>query len=462
MSATRYAISWIYDEFQIVRMKQGQLIDSWTAPFPVRDLASLAEAMSEASQHIDLIHGGDVAIAYEDDLHTHEFFDLPNMVKKDLEKILVRKVEKNKPFEGDASWCYHEANHGEDEEGILLHLMPKDIVDATIRICQDFYLTPRRLVPLTEVVAELIPTYEANKNEIIVVVALFSERTEIITSLSDGEVLGVRELPYSAYADTRQRLITDINRTLSYAKNQFKQEVNTVWLVGKDADQIQTEIESEVEAILSHDPNGLDPFFWSVNVANLSGQQSANFIPLFARKKINSTLFYRVALWLTIISAIAAGGIHSAVDSVIASHHINAQEIESEIIVASRAITKFENLQLRRDKVKHKLQLLQANAHNLPALFINHLGHIVPDGLTILRSEVLLLEDEWKVTLQGESQQSLSEVVTILQQLESELEAAPWNITVTKSWKTSWYEQLQSGSASTSDKTVFEIVGLMQ
>ena len=462
MSATRYAISWIYGEFKIARMKHGQIIDNWTAPFPVRDISSLAEAMSEASKNIDLIHGGDVAIAYEDDWHTHEFFDLPVMAKKDLEKLLIRKVEKNKPFEEEAAWCYHEANHGESKEGILLHLMPQNIVDAIVRICQDFYLTPKRLVPLTEVVAEIIPMYKAEDKEIIVIAALFSERTEIITALSDGEVLCVRELPYSGYADAKQRLITDINRTLSYAKQQFNQEVNTVWLVGKGTDDIQKEIEHKIEAALCFDPNGRDPFFWADNVANLSGQLSANFIPLFARKKINRTLFYRVALWLTVALVILAIGIDSVVDSVIASNAINTQEIEEAIIVTRSAMTKLEMLQTHKDKIKHKLQILQADAHNLPALFINHLGHVVPDGLTILRSEVLWLEDEWRVTLQGESKQSLSEVVTILQQLESELEQAPWHITITKSWKTSWYEQLQSGSASSDEKTLFEIVGLMQ
>ena len=93
MTNTRFGIEWIYGEFLISRFAGGRVAERWQAPYPVTDLKSLGRAMHDASQHIDLPRGGDVAIAYEDDLHTHEFVEVPPLRKRDLEKHLALRVE---------------------------------------------------------------------------------------------------------------------------------------------------------------------------------------------------------------------------------------------------------------------------------------------------------------------------------------------------------------------------------
>ena len=462
MSATGYAISWVYGEFRMVQMHKGEPDQRWTADFPVNDLTSLARAMTCASEYIDLTHGGELAIAYEDDLHTHKFFEVPNISKKDLEKLLQRKVENNKLFEEKAAWCYHEAKHGDDEEGILLHLLPKEIVDTTVRICQEFYLTPRRLVPLTEVISEYVLTFEPDPQDVLIIVALFTERTEIVITLGSGEVLFVRELPYAGKGDELPRLITDINRTIRYSRQRFGSNVNDTWLLGEQADEIHANIESEIEAEIRYDETSLDPIFWAMEVANLTGQLSANFIPMLARRRINKTLLLRASVWLFGVTLLAAIGIGASVEYAVAQQSINENRILASIETSKSEIEHIENLIDSANRRKQKLQLLQADAQNLPALFVSYLGDITPEGLTLTHSEVGLQNETWKISLKGVSHVPLSDSALVLSDLESSLSGDPWNITIVKNWKTSWYEQLSSGGAASGGQVGFEITGLMK
>ena len=462
MSVTRYAISWIYGEFRIAHLNKGVPDQHWTAPYPVNDLVSLGRAMGEASEYVDITHGGDLAIVYEDDLHSHDFFAVPFMGKKDLEKLLARKVENSKLFEEDAAWCYHEAKHENEEEGILLHLLPQSIVNSTVRICQEFYLTPRRLVPLTEVISEYVKTYQPEPKEILVMVALFSQRIEIVIALGDGEALFVRELPYSGYGDEQARLVTDINRTIQYCKRRFGAAVDKVWLLGEQADQIHAQINNQIEAEFNYDPESLDPTFWAMEVSNLTGQLSANFIPLLARRRLNSTLMLRVAVWLLGGLFLSAIGIGASVEYALAQHSFNQNRIQADIATSIGEIERIENLIAEAEQSKQKLALLRADTQNLPALFTSYLGDLTPAGLILTYSEILPQGEEWKVTLKGTSKLPLSDVATVLSSLESALSSDPWNLTITENWKASWYEQLRNGSASSRGDIGFEIVGLMK
>ncbi len=462
VKSTRYAISWIYYEFHITRLQHGYPMESWKAPYAVHDLATLSRAMADSGNHIDLSRGGDVAIAYEDDLHTHEFFNVPAMDKKDLEKLLQRKVEYNKPFDDEASWCYHEAKHSETEEGILLHRLPKRIVDAIIRICQEFYLGPKRLVPLSEIVSDIVPHYGMAEDKMIAVVSLFSERTEIVVTLGNGEALFVRELSYAAGSENQVRLITDINRTIHYSKQQFGKPIDDVWLIGESATEAEQLMAAQIEAEVHVDEDGLDPLYWAIAVSRLSNRRSANFIPLLARKKINRTLFARIAVWASPVVVSASLFLFAVTGHMLENQTVINRGLEAEHAELEKQIDHTRVLISRRDQSMKKLSLLQADNRNLPALFISHLGEMVPVGLVLHRSEVMLVENEWKVSLKGESSLTLQNAVALLQQLEQALTQAPWNITITQSWKNSWYQQLQTGSASAAGATGFEITGWMR
>jgi hypothetical protein len=458
----KFAISWIYHEFKIARMHRGEVVEHWTAPFEVKDLLCLNQALIQASEHIDLNKGGEVSLAYEDDLHTHEFFDVPQMAAKDLNKLLLRKVDQTKPFEDDAAWCFHEAKHNEEEEGILLHLMPKRIVDATVRMCQEFYLTPRKMVPLTEIISEVVVGYKAGDDKLLLITALFQNRTEILLSLGNGEVIFVRELPYCGIGQQQERLIVDINRTIPYARQRFARPVDEVWLIGEETDSICEAIQAQVDAKINYDPEGLDGCYWAKQVSNLTSKVEANFIPLLAQKEINRTLFYRTAMMVFVISVFVAILIVSSVELAIKKQAVDKKTITAEIYEYEDKISRIKNLIDQKEREEKRLQMLQANSNNLPALLLNHMGNMLPEGLIMTNFSIKALDNQWKIEIKGQSDLELNDIVFTLKDFEKKLQQPPWNITISKSWKESWYGQLESGAASQDSIVGFDMEGWMK
>lgn len=462
MSKTRFTISWIYGEFRITRMQRGFSLERWTAPYPVHDLITLNKALLESCEHMDLSKGGDLTFAYEDDLHVHEFFDVPHMSKSDLNKFLQRKVEQNKPFKEKASWCYHEAVHSAEEEGIILHIMPKHIVDAIVRVCQEFYLTPKQLVPLSEIVTSVIQQYKSAADDLLIVVALFKQRVEILVTLGNGEVLFIRELPYSGISSDHQRLIIDINRTVRYVKQKYKKSSDKIWLIGEGSEILLNEIKPMIEGEIDFDPNGLDPFFWASEVSNIKGDTLANFIPILARKKLNRTLFYRVALWMGIslltTSIITVGFVEYEVNK----KHKETLELTESIISKKGEIDRIRTLISTSERGKQRLTLLKANDRNLPVLFVNHLGNLLPNGLTVKQLSIEQKNKYWQLIIKGESNFPLSSLSLSLEKFENLLTSTPWNITITSSWKKNWLKQFENGGESSNKDLSFEIVGEMQ
>ena len=108
MSGVQFTISWIYEEFRVAKVTRGELSKVWDSPKPVSDLASFHEALIAASAALGMNNGGDVAITFESDEHSHAFIDLPPMNQRDVEKYLVRRIEQDKTFEEHPVWSYRQ------------------------------------------------------------------------------------------------------------------------------------------------------------------------------------------------------------------------------------------------------------------------------------------------------------------------------------------------------------------
>ena len=458
MSA-HYAMQWIYGDFRIARFAQGKVAESWRSPANVSDLASLSEAMREASFHIDLSRGGHIAITYEDDLHTHEFLELPKLNRKEREKYLKRRVDQEKPFDGPAAWSYHGADRGNGIEGVILHLMPKHVVDAVLRICGEYYLAPKRLVPLTEVISEHVVEHDEPEGAHILSIALFATRTQMLASKANGEVLFVRELSYAWNEASKERLIVDVNRTLGYVKQRVGGGVDKAWLMGEPAGDAAAGISAGISVPLQVDEKATHPDYWMIEVSELPTKLDSNFIPVLARRSINSKALVRVGVVIAAVLAIATVAISVSIESLIHLNDVDPQAYLDEIFAMEGEKLQLEGQLRRVDSAQNRLEQLSADAFNLPALFLSHLGNLVPVGTVLTKVEVNRIESAWEVILRGRSEFSLADSVPLLQQLEAQLMVGPWNTTIVQSWDVVWMEQLRTGQAAAQADIGFEIRG---
>jgi len=457
-----YGIEWAYGEFRIARLRGKTVLESWKSPTPVTDLQSLNKAMYEASHHVDISRGGTVAIAYEDDLHTHEFLEIPSLSSRDLEKYLQRHVEQNKPFESAAAWRCHPVTRGGGVEGVLLHLMPRYIVDAVIRICEEFYLTPKLLVPLTEIMSEYVATLDTEEEEALLLIALFDDRTQMLISSDRGEILFVRELSYPWSPDNTERLTVDINRTTGYAKQRIGGNIQRAWLVGEHAAAAADTLKHEIDVVLEHDTLTMAPDFWMTQVAQLPQRLSSNFIALLARSSITGKTFMRAGVMMSGVAAAVALAFAGTVEYTLFRNRTNHEELQHEINLKNEELRELNAEVELMDIEKTKLDILNVDAFNLPAIFLSHLGDLVPEGLVLTGAEVVRGNHSWVISLKGKSVVSLGDVAPLLAELQGRLEADPWNSAITVSWEDAWMQQLNQGLAAQSGDIGFEIKGILQ
>ncbi len=458
-----YGIEWAYGEFRIARLKANKVVESWKSPSPVTDLTSLSAAMQEACHHLDISRGGSVAIAYEDDLHTHEFLELPPLSGKDLRKFLARHVEQDKPFEDPATFRYHGVSHGENkQDGVLLHLMPLYIVEAVIRICEDFYLTPKLLVPLTEIMSEYVRGMTRTDDDSLLLIALFDDRTQMVVSSARGDILFVRELSYPWNVGNETRLATDINRTIGYVKQRIGVKVSGAWLIGELATSAQPTLAGVIETSLTQDSVAAIPEFWMTQVAALPLRLESNFIPTLARSSISYKTFMRTAVAMCAVTTVVAIALAGFVEYSIASHVRDRSTITQEIETMREELQR-KNSQIDSMKAqKSTLDLLNVDAFNLPALFLSHLGELVPPDLVLTEATVMRIEEGWEIALSGSATLTMGQLAPELITMQAGLTGDPWHTNITVSWEEAWMRQLDVGSATNDGEIGFEIKGRLQ
>ncbi len=459
MSRTRYAISWLYGEFRIARFHRDEIAEQWESPEQVESYADLVRVLDQAAQAINLGDKGDVTVVHEHDLHTHEYLEVPAMKRRDLEKYLHRRVQQDKSFDEEAAWCFHQVAHAGGKEGVLLHLLPKRIVKSTLAACGAVGLAPKQYVPLTEIVSDYLPTLDLNVDDMVVVVACFKARTEIIIALADGEALFVRELNYGLSASTYERLVTDVNRTLRYGRQQLGRSVTKALMMGDISAELVEPLETNIDVPVSFDEQASDPYFWTLWATRLSGKLSANFISVFAQKNITADAVRRVAAWstaavlmVTTVMTLFTGGLVTHRADQIRGIESRTEEVR---VLIDQVEQKLWEGRLKQDH----LGRLQATSKNLPALLVVHLGQLTPPEVTLTRVNVARQESAWRVLINGTVAGDLRESARILANLEMQLSEPPWQISFNKSFTNTWMQQFAQGKLQREGENGFEIAG---
>lgn len=458
MRGTSYAISWLYGEFRIARMKRGTVDAFWQSPSRVNTTGELQRALQSAGEHIDLSTKGDVTIVHEHDLHTHEYLEVPAMKRRDLEKLLSRRVKQNKSGE-ESAWCYHEVSHAGGKKGVLLHQLPKRIVTETVEVCTQAGLTPKRYIPLTEIASDYLPRQELPATHIVLVVACFDERVELIVTLGDGEAIFVRELSYGARAESAERLVTDINRTIRYVKQQLGRGVDIVWTMGHPDWEVVDHLRNNVGVPVNFDAETADGNFWCESAIQLSGKLSANFISVFAQNNLTIDVVKRWGVYATASVATAALLLTVITTGLVANRGERIDTIDTQIAVTQATIEDLRSLlDEGKDKQLH-LERLRATSHNLPSLMLQHFSTLTPADATLTHLRVRQEANGWTMELRGSVRGDMRHGARVLANLEQQLAGDPWRVHVSESFRDTWMEQLSQGRPKEQSSVGFDIRG---
>ncbi len=457
--STTYGISWIYEEFQAVRLSHGKCVERWSATYPVNDLSDFNRAVSSASAKLNMRRGGDIAIAYESDEHLHVFLDIPPMSTRDIEKYLERRVNQEKKFEGTAAWGYRIIRHNDKGEGVLLHIMPRNKLDAIMRICEQSHVIPRRLVPLTDVMAQHYLQLNLPNEQFTLLIALFDSRVEMVVVSGSGEVLFVRELGFHWKFDDMERLRTDMQRTLLYAKQRHASVVTHVSIMGVDAADAENHLQPHFEIPVTSDTDAIDAIFWASEVSTIPRRTTSNLIPPTMRRTITSRQIVRTTTWMAITATIAAIVVVVQVEFLVARYGKKSQQTIALTIELEEEKALWTGRRIHLSEAKKRLEVLTHKAPPLPAWLLANLGDIVPEDMILNKAEVMRKDRRWVFNLHGATIPSLNDTASTIEELEHRLSESPWNAHVSRSWEEKWLKQLSNGKAGETGLIAFHMNG---
>ncbi|RMH52291.1 MAG: hypothetical protein D6682_02205 [Zetaproteobacteria bacterium] len=441
-------INWVEGEMHCAYMDGNKLLGAWDAPAPVHELHEFNLAIRDVCSALKVRQGSLMAMSYESRLISHPFVHVPVMKREDLEKVLFRRADQEKVFEGQASWSWTRTLPSKEGDGVLLHLMPRSARNAIIRICEEFYLTPVRMVPLSEVMGRHLVGLTGGDDRFHMLVALFANQMEIMVARGDGTLLFLRDIS-TRWGGDAGRVQQEAERTALYAKQQFGVTIAVLWLAGSGAEQVAEQIGDRVSADeVRVDPIGNAAAPWAQEVTRLPSRLTSNLVPWYVQQRPRRRMIMRGTLLVLGVLLLLTVGTVVSVELLLRDHREDGREIAARMEVVQRQLAALERKAKAVEEEERRLRLFaQLELPQAPLLFLRHLATVVPDDLVLRRVEVSGRGERWPFSLQGAAGKDPDHGLELVERLEQGLTAPPMAATITLHGAQSWQRAVQQGDA---------------
>ncbi|MDQ6951711.1 MAG: hypothetical protein Q9M26_08610 [Mariprofundales bacterium] len=462
-------VNWVEGDVHFAYVVGGQVHGTWHPSEPVKELHEFNLALRDACLNLGVKTGDKLALSYESQLLSHPFIHIPIMKSAELEKVLFRRAAKEKVFDEVASWSWTRTYPAKDGPGVLLHLLPRTFRNGFVRICEEFYLTPIRIIPLSEVmgrqVAKLMVPLEGGTELFCILVALFDRHTEILVARGDGTVLFLRDITFQ-WRKNMQRVEREVERTSLYAKQQFGVQVSTIWLTGDDCDQVAAELVKTSTSDVRVDPEIKSVEGWAVAVTELPKKLTSNLVPWYVQQRPLRRMMLRIGLFFAVLLVLLTVGTVGTVESLI-DRDDSFEKGGAQIQALQTKIAEWQQRLSDSKQMAHDVQnyvvLRQPPA---PLLLLRYLGSVQPQGVVLNQAEATMLgKGGTKVhfLLRGEAGDSPDQGGKLLARMEQNLAQPPLAARITLHGEQSWEKAVQRGSSvALSTPLRFELHGYSQ
>ncbi|MBK6657043.1 MAG: hypothetical protein IPG43_02295 [Proteobacteria bacterium] len=448
MSRLVGVISWVFGEFRAVRLQRGKVVAVYHAAESVDTLAAFAEAVSTAHAALAL-PSGPIAIVFANDDSGHLSFEAPPTSAADLERMVARRVEADKSFSEPAAWTYRAIADERAQTGrtVLLHLAPKRIVDAMIRICEEHFLQVRSILPLAELVARMAQPACESPQDVVIATVVLRERAMLCVVRADACVVFARTVVIGEHDSPDERVLLETNRTALFAKQKIGKSIDATCIFAGDAElpaRVGPALEMPLRDVAVDDLE----FTWARAAARVDLAPLGNLVPRFRQRALSQRALTRAAMLAAAVMWVMA------LVSVAWVTHFNARVASrGALAMAALPALEAESAQLDTDYAKlmaqrERLQQLTPALAPLPASFMHQLAQDLPASLTLTQASIRRGDEAWDFRLEGMADTRLEVTLPTLEGLSATLERAPWNAHVNPAWRQTWLQQLRSGAAA--------------
>ncbi|MGE0388177.1 MAG: hypothetical protein AB7Q97_25920 [Gammaproteobacteria bacterium] len=444
MNDVSVSVSWLYGDFRAVRFVRGRIAAVYHAGAPVTDLPGFNAALAQAYAHLDWPMGR-VALCYAGEQASYLSFEAPPMSRADMERYVARRVEQEKPFPETASWswCSVADDRERSERNVLVHIVPRRMIDAVIRICDEFFLTVHRVVPLSELVGQIAAPACAATDEVVVAAAPTAERATLAVVRADGAILFTRTAQIGEGEERDQRLALEINRTVLFAKQRIGRAVNACALLA-DADSplmALPGIDVPLRPVPLDDPH----FEWARRVGARRANALQSLVPSRFRALLNRRAVMRAAMAASVALWFAAAAVVLSVEGLIARVRGGEQRMAESTLESRQSQADLEAQVERIELQRDRLAQLSPPARMPVAGFLSGVGGVLAPDLVLTRARIERQGALWRFSLDGDSRLPIGTTLAALEHTAARLQAPPWNAEIDGQWRQTWLQQLRNG-----------------
>jgi len=196
MSETVLTLSLLNERFSASAVHRGNVLNNWERPEPVTDLADFASVLREAVKQTGYAGTQAIMVLAHQRL-AQQLVETPPIKGRNLKWFLRGRVKDLKPFPSDAAWSYQPTLPTRNAQALLLHLLPKELLDQLVLACGQAELQCARVIPASAILQRQLTELPLEQNEVALLAAETGGTTTVVIGRKDGQIYLGRTLSNS-------------------------------------------------------------------------------------------------------------------------------------------------------------------------------------------------------------------------------------------------------------------------
>ena len=406
---TTLSVSWLNGQFKAMAVNRGVVEGTWEHEGEVSGAAQFEALLREAVEKTGY-RGQTVSLLLGHPRLVQQVLDVPPVKSAALRKILQRQALQQKMFAGEATWTSQRAQVSKDAQRIVMHLLPRAVLNQLIQACHRVGLYLTSVAPPSAVLQMQLKALPLEKNQAALLAAETGGSTTVIIGRGDGQVLLARTLAGN-WNESAEQLALDLNRTLLYFNEQYGAAVNEgIWLFGPGAPEQCAKVQRHTQIPVAVSPISYSPLYWATTALKVRAAALPNFISPEMQQAPQRRIFANVVALATFLVVVALLALSAYAVAQTRQEGANVRLLSGQLkrLEARRLALHERNLMLvRREQIADLV--LDSRLQPVPLWFLGFLGEAVPSELVVTNLHIQREFGVWKVHLAGTLQTALNQ-----------------------------------------------------
>lgn len=401
-SSDQLGIVWVHGSLNFGVLRQRKMLAHWSPPGPVRTLEEFSAALDEALTQLTF-GGTETFLVLAGEPFVHQTESAPGFSAGAARHFLQGRVARHAQEHEPVLWVAQPTVSAKpDDKAFLLHLLPQSFYSQLNRLLLAHRLDLTRILPMTVPVQREMNGFPVTKGQAALAAVEVADATIVVIARVGGPILFARTILASLVTEP-VRVAIEINRSLLYAKQQFSESVDRIWILSRSGRALE-EVKAKCGAGKTVMVLPTQPEEWLQTVTRVAPHQPVNLVASYLKRKQRQQFLRRALLagaWLG-LALLGLDGWTRAQDWRDEHARLSALRAHESVLVAER-----DRLAARNRKVEHEQEFVRqvtgGDLAPVPGKFLAYLASILPAEIRLTDFSVKAAEGGggWTFQLDG-------------------------------------------------------------